>query len=102
MNEPDSTSGIPVSAEHSARAAARRPTKPTRADLLRVIEELQHLVGVGMAAAQNDRAPDRAAQIQGALKKAFDLCVAARSMDPPPRSMRKQNNHFPWMNHGKA
>lgn len=66
--------------------------KPTRADLLLVIERLQGLIGQAVSASQNDRAPDRADRIAAALKPAFELCVAARSFDPAPRIRGKRPN----------
>lgn len=57
--------------------------KPTRADLLSAIDSLQGLVGMARSTAANDRNPHRAAQVDDYLKRAHDLCVEARSMDPP-------------------
>lgn len=57
--------------------------KPTRADLLAALDSLQGLVGMARSAAGNDRNPNRAAQVDDYLKRAHDLCVEARSMDPP-------------------
>jgi len=58
-------------------------SKPTRAQLLRVVAELQSLIGEASAAHGNDRDPDGFEKGQAALRKAFGLCVAARRFDPP-------------------
>lgn len=57
--------------------------KPTRADLLDVIAHLQGLVGNAKGAAQNDRSPNRMAELISPLDRCFDLCVEALSFDPP-------------------
>ena len=57
--------------------------KPTRKDLLRVVSELQNLIGEAMAAHDNDRDPDSQLKVRAPLAKGFDLCVRARSFDPP-------------------
>jgi hypothetical protein len=59
--------------------------KPTRKDLLRVIGELQDIIGALGAAYANDRATCRASQIQELEKRGFDLAVQARSFDPPTK-----------------
>ena len=56
--------------------------KPTRKDLLVVIGELQNRIGLAKALC-NDRNPDRQAQVDHALQTAIELCVEARSYDPP-------------------
>lgn len=59
--------------------------KPTRRDLLLVIGELQDLIGHIGGVAMND-APsvrERAKPIQDAVAKGMDLCIKARSFDPP-------------------
>lgn len=58
-------------------------TKPTRAQLLTVIYELQSLIGSASAAYDNDRAHDRADRVQEPLKKAFNLCIDTTRFDPP-------------------
>ncbi len=60
--------------------------KPSRNDLLRVVSELQDLIGEAMAAHDNDRDPDSQLKVRAPLVKGFDLCVQARSFDPPSRS----------------
>jgi hypothetical protein len=57
--------------------------KPNRKELVRVIQELQGLIGQAKGAAWNDRDPDRIENTQGPLGQAFDLCVDALSFDPP-------------------
>lgn len=57
--------------------------KPTRKDLLRVVSELQDLIGEAMAAHDNDRDPDSQLKVRTPLAKGFDLCVQARKFDPP-------------------
>jgi uncharacterized protein (DUF1778 family) len=59
--------------------------KPTRAVLLRVVEELQNLIGQASAHHGNDRDPDSFELGQKALEQAHDLCIQARSFDPPPQ-----------------
>lgn len=56
--------------------------KPTRKDLLNVIKECQTLFG-SIYGAFSDRNPNRAADIERLTAKGFELCVAARSFDPP-------------------
>lgn len=57
--------------------------KPTRKDLLRLVTELQDLIGEALAAHDNDRDPDSQLKVRTPLAKGFDLCVQARSFDPP-------------------
>ena len=56
--------------------------RPTRRDLLLVIGRLQDKIGRARGA-NNDRNPNRFAEIDGVLQEAQELCVAARSYDPP-------------------
>jgi hypothetical protein len=56
--------------------------RPTRRDLLLVIGELQTLVGQTISA-YSDRNPERARDIANFTGRAHDLCVEARSFDPP-------------------
>lgn len=56
--------------------------KPHRRDLMKVIAELQYLIGEAQASHGNDRNPNGFEQGQKALEKAFNLCLAARSFDP--------------------
>lgn len=58
------------------------PRKPTRRDLLVVVGRLQDLVGQAIAH-DNDRNPNRQAQVRGTLEQALDLCIATLSKDPP-------------------
>lgn len=58
-------------------------SKPTRKDLLRVLTELQDLIGEALAAHDNDRDPDSQVKVRTPLTKGFELCVQARSFDPP-------------------
>lgn len=64
-------------------SAARVTRKPTRKDLLRLVTELQDLIGEALAAHDNDRDPDSQLKVRTPLAKGFDLCVQARSFDPP-------------------
>ena len=56
--------------------------KPTRRDLLLVIGRLQDLLGNALAA-NNDRNPSRLENTTDALNEAHELCIAARTHDPP-------------------
>ena len=56
--------------------------KPTRRDLLIVIGRLQRLIGFAKGA-NNDRNQNRFAHVDVALAVAHDLCIDARSFDPP-------------------
>lgn len=55
---------------------------PSRRDLLLVIGELQNLIGE-IQAVDNDRNQRREDDKQPLFKKAHQLCVDARSFDPP-------------------
>lgn len=57
--------------------------RPTRRDLLLVIGELQNIIGAMGASYGNDRAIDRAGPLKELEKRGMDLCVKARSFDPP-------------------
>jgi hypothetical protein len=57
--------------------------KPTRKDLLRVITELQRLVGTAMSAHGNDQDPHGFEKAQKTLEQAHALCIDARAFDPP-------------------
>lgn len=57
--------------------------KPTRRDLLKVVTELQALISKGRSLHGNDRNPHGFEQGQNVLQEAFELCIAARSFDPP-------------------
>jgi len=57
--------------------------KPSRRDLLRVITELQHLIGQASAYIGNDRNPNGYEQGMKTLEQAHTLCIEARSFDPP-------------------
>lgn len=59
-----------------------RRRKPTRRDLLIVIGRLQDIVGA-IKAVDHDRNQNRADDKEPLFKKAFDLCVEARSYEPP-------------------
>lgn len=63
--------------------------KPSRADLLRTIAELQNLIGVAVGAAENDRSPDRMRNVRATLEAAHELCVSARAFDPPTARKKK-------------
>lgn len=57
--------------------------KPTRRELLAVVTELQRLIGSASAYHANDRNPNGFEQGQRLLSEAFQLCLDARSFDPP-------------------
>ena len=57
--------------------------KPTRKELVAVIQRLQGLIGEAKGRAQNDRDPHRMENISVPLDEGFDLCVEAVSFDPP-------------------
>lgn len=57
--------------------------KPTRKDLLRVITELQNLVGQAMGTHANDRDRNGFEKGQKVLEEAHELCIRARAFDPP-------------------
>lgn len=64
-------------------SAVRVTRKPTRKDLIRLVTELQDLIGEALAAHDNDRDPDSQLKVRTPLSTGFDLCVQARSFDPP-------------------
>jgi hypothetical protein len=45
--------------------------------------DVQNLVGEARAAARNDRDPNRSQTVDLILERAWNLCVDARSADPP-------------------
>ena len=57
--------------------------RPTRAELLRTIGTLQGLMGGALAAYRNDRDHYRSEHVVAHLEEAHEICVAARSRDPP-------------------
>lgn len=57
--------------------------KPSRGDLIKVVTELQRLIGKAQVCHGNDRNPNGFEQGQKALDEAFDLCLSARAFDPP-------------------
>lgn len=71
------------SVEMPAPAGARAIERPSRKDLLRVVGQLQDLIGQARAGYENDRASDRSVAVTKPLNDAFELCVLATSMDPP-------------------
>lgn len=56
--------------------------KPTRRDLLIVVGRLQGLAGAA-SARNNDRNQNRHADVHGVLQEMLDLCIEARSYEPP-------------------
>jgi hypothetical protein len=56
--------------------------KPTRRELLAVVTECQNLFGEIMAAF-SDTNPNRADDITRLTDQGFNLCLKARSFDPP-------------------
>lgn len=71
--------------------------KPTRTELLAVIDRLQGLIGEALAAVGNDRSPNRLAETQGPLEEAHELCVLARAADPPcsADALTRSDRRFP-------
>lgn len=57
--------------------------KPSRRELLKVIAELQGLIGEAIGAHDNDRDPDAQMKVRRPLEKGFNLCIQAQSFDPP-------------------
>lgn len=55
--------------------------KPTRRDLLVVIQRLQHAIGSAIGSYMDDRSPSRADNVLGALRPAFDLAIEAQDHD---------------------
>lgn len=87
---PDSGSGVAgprslTKTERQGRIVNENETnrvEPTRRDLLLVIGQLQKLVGEAKSA-NNDRNPDRMAQVTAILYAAQSLCIEARGFEPP-------------------
>lgn len=59
------------------------PKRKSRAELVVALRDLQNLIGRIDGAYSNDRAPDRADQMQRLCKEAFEIAVAALATDPP-------------------
>ena len=59
-----------------------RPKKPTRKDLLAVVEKCQGLFGAIEGAFNDDRDPMRADKLLVLTKEGFELCLSTRSFDP--------------------
>lgn len=57
--------------------------KPTRRDLLVVIGQLQDAIGRLSNIAQNDRNKNKMDDFLRIANPAHELCIAARSYDPP-------------------
>jgi hypothetical protein len=57
--------------------------KPSRKDLLKVIEHLQGLIGAAHQLHANDRNPMGFEEGQNKLEEAHELCILARSFDKP-------------------
>lgn len=64
-----------------SRSRLKRP-KPTRRDLLVVVGRLQVLIGL-IQARNNDRNQYKADEVDPLLEEAHELCISARSLDPP-------------------
>lgn len=64
-------------------ATIRLTTKPNRRQLLKVVSELQSLIGHAKALHANDRDPNGFENAQDLLEAALNLCHQARSFDPP-------------------
>lgn len=56
--------------------------RPTRRDLLIVIARLQQKIGRARSA-NNDRNPNRQAEVDGVLDEAHALCIQVRGYDAP-------------------
>lgn len=71
--------------KHSLLGGVREvfPGKPTRRDLLLVIGQLQGIIGRIGSTYADDRSRERSTPIQEAVTEGMDLCVRARSYDPP-------------------
>ncbi|WP_224005378.1 hypothetical protein [Paraburkholderia tropica] len=57
--------------------------KPSRRELLIVITELQSLIGQAQGQHANDRDRNSFEAGQKLLEQAHELCIQARSFDPP-------------------
>lgn len=73
-----------------------RRSKPTRRDLLIVIGKLQDLIGEARGTHENDRRPPHAFErAQDQLREAHELCVDARSFDPPIEVDKRNKRGWP-------
>lgn len=63
-------------------ARVRTAGRPTRANLLYVVEQSQGLFGQILSAA-SDRNPNRAEDIERLTRKGMAMCIAAREHDAP-------------------
>jgi len=70
--------------------------KPTRIDLLRVLDRLQYLVGHAIGTAHDDRNPCRLAVLVSALNEAHDLCIDARGFDDPVTTKSSNGWNFDY------
>lgn len=57
--------------------------KPNRKEMLAIITELQLLIGKAIGLHGNDRDPNGYEKGQKILEEAHQLCIEARSFDPP-------------------
>lgn len=57
--------------------------KPTRKDFLKILGELQRLIGKAKGLHANDRNPMGFEYGQNALEEAHELCISASQFDPP-------------------
>ena len=57
--------------------------KPTRRDLLLLIGHLQNQIGDAIGSIRDDQSPDSFEAGLRELHEAHDLCIEARSYDPP-------------------
>jgi hypothetical protein len=64
--------------------------RPTRTDLLAVVGHLQEVLGA-LLAAKGDRNPNRAAEMAQLADYGLNVCIQARSFDPPTAGSRS-----PW------
>jgi hypothetical protein len=61
-------------------------TKPTRRDLIAVVERLQDHIGEAMQWVDADTTQNAKSRMRAALSAAHDLCITTREHDPPKRS----------------
>lgn len=69
--------------------------KPTHDDLLRVIGQLQNLIGHAKGNYGNDQNPDGFERGQDALDEAFELCIDARGHFPQIITPSRNGWNFP-------
>lgn len=68
--------------------------KPSRNDLLKIVTLLQTMISNGRSLHANDLNPHGFEQGQKVLQDAFELCIKARSFDPPTDIIRKKQRGY--------